>query len=40
MTTLLNILRIALISQKTVAAIGATIVITAATIDYMRNRKK
>ena len=40
MTALLNILRIALISQKTIAAIGASIVITAATIDYMKKRKK
>jgi hypothetical protein len=39
MNTLINILRIALISQKTIAAIGASIVITAATIDYLRKRK-
>ncbi len=40
MTTLLNILRIALITHKTVAAVAASVVITAGMIDYLRKNRK
>ena len=40
MTTLLNILGIALITHKTVAAVAASVVITAGMIDYLRKNRK
>jgi hypothetical protein len=39
MNALLKLLSIALVTQRTVAALGATIVITIATLEYMRKKK-
>jgi len=39
MNALLKLLSLALVTQRTVAAVGATIVITIATIEYMRKNK-
>lgn len=39
MPFLIKALQIALISQRTIAAVAASIVITAATIEYLRKRK-
>lgn len=39
MTLLANILRSAVMVQKTVAAISATVVITIGVYDYLRKRK-
>lgn len=40
MNFLINVLRVALITHKTVAAVAATVVITAGMIDYMRKNRK
>jgi hypothetical protein len=40
MTFLLSMLRVALITHKTAAAIAATVVITAGTIEYLKKGKK
>lgn len=39
MTFLLNVLKVALITHKTVAAVAASIVISAGVIEYLRNTK-
>ncbi len=39
MNFLLNILRVALVTHKTVAAVAATVVITAGMIEYIKNQK-
>ena len=39
MPLLLKILKIATLTHRTVVALSATVVITAATIDYIRRRK-
>lgn len=40
MATLLNILRIALITQRTVAAVAATVVITVGVVEHIRQQRK
>lgn len=40
MNFLLNVLRVALITHKTVAAVAASVVITAGMIDYLRKNKR
>lgn len=40
MTALLKLLRVALITHKTVAAIAATAIIAVGTYEYMTKRKK
>jgi hypothetical protein len=40
MPALLKILRIALLTQKTVAAVAASVVIAVGTIEYLRKHKK
>jgi len=37
---LINVLRVALITHKTIAAVAATVVITAGMIDYLRKNRK
>lgn len=39
MNFLMNALRVALITHKTVAAVGASIVITAGVYEYLKRRK-
>lgn len=39
MNLLLRILKVALITHKTVAAVGASVVITVGVYEYLRNRK-
>lgn len=40
MQLLLNILKVALITHKTVAAVAASVVITAGMIEYLRKNRK
>lgn len=40
MNFLINVLRVALITHKTIAAVAATVVITAGMIDYLRKNRK
>ena len=40
MNFLVNVLRVALITHKTVAAVAATIVITVGVAEYLRNKGK
>lgn len=40
MPLLLKILKVAIITHKTVAAVAATVVITAGMIEYLRKKRK
>ena len=40
MHILLKVLRVALITHKTVAAVAATVVITAGMLEYLQKRRK
>lgn len=40
MNLLIKILQVALVTHKTVAAVAATVVITAGMIDYLRKHRK
>jgi ADP-ribosylglycohydrolase len=40
MNLLLNVLKVAVITHKTIAAIGASIVITVGVYEHLRKRKK
>ena len=40
MNLLINVLRIALITHKTIAAVAASVVITTGVIDYLRKNRK
>lgn len=39
MTFLLNVLKVALITHKTIAAVGASVVITVGVYEYLRKKK-
>lgn len=40
MSVLLKVLKVALITQKTVAAVAATVVISAGVYEYLRNQNR
>lgn len=40
MQVLLGIMRVALVTHKTIAAVAASIVITTGVIEYLRNQKR